>query len=102
MTYFAKVHEGKVTKVIVAEQSFIDSYVDPAPGRWINTNNRKVSVGDNYDPIRERFVPQKPLPSWVLNESDLQWYPPKAYPSEGGPYVWVEDQLDWQLAPLNP
>ena len=102
MSYFAKVHEGKVIKVIVAEQDFIDSYVDFDPGRWVNTNGRKVSIGDNYDPIRERFVPPKPLPSWELNESDMLWYPPKPYPAEGGPWVWNEEIIDWQLAELKP
>jgi hypothetical protein len=102
MSYFAKVHEGIVTRVIVASQEFIMSFEDPSPGRWVDAGSRRVSVGDKYDPVRERFVPPRPLPSWVLDETLLQWFPPLPYPESGGPYVWNEEIQNWQLAELNP
>ena len=37
MTYFAKVLNGVVEKVIVAEASFFDTFVDDSPGTWIQT-----------------------------------------------------------------
>lgn len=38
MGHFAKVVNGKVTKVIVAEASFFDNFVDSSPGKWIQTS----------------------------------------------------------------
>ena len=32
MSHFAKVTDGKVTQVIVAEKEFFDTYVDSTPG----------------------------------------------------------------------
>lgn len=47
MSHFAKVAYGKVQRVIVAEQDFIDSYVDGTPGAWIQTsyNTRGNEIG---------------------------------------------------------
>jgi len=43
MAHFAKVVDGIVTEVIVAEQDFIDSMLDTTPGTWIKCsyNTRK-------------------------------------------------------------
>jgi hypothetical protein len=38
MSHFAKVTDGKVTQVIVAEKEFFDTYVDSTPGEWIQTS----------------------------------------------------------------
>jgi hypothetical protein len=38
MSHFAKVCDGKVLRVIVAEKEFFDTYVDDAPGEWIQTS----------------------------------------------------------------
>ena len=38
MAHFAKVLDGKVIQVIVAEQEFIDTFVDETPGKWIQTS----------------------------------------------------------------
>ena len=38
MGHYAKVVNGKVTKVIVAEASFFDNFVDSSPGKWIQTS----------------------------------------------------------------
>ena len=36
MSHFAKVVDGKVTQVIVAEAEFFDTFVDTSPGTWIS------------------------------------------------------------------
>jgi len=38
MGHYAKVVNGKVTKVIVAEASFFNNFVDDSPGKWIQTS----------------------------------------------------------------
>jgi len=38
MAHFAKVVDGLVTQVIVAEPEFFDTFVDSSPGQWIQTS----------------------------------------------------------------
>ena len=38
MGHFAKVVDGKVVQVIVAEPDFFDTFVDSSPGQWIQTS----------------------------------------------------------------
>ena len=43
MGHYAKVKQGKVVKVITADSSFFNNFIDDSPGRWIKTsyNTRK-------------------------------------------------------------
>jgi len=79
MAHFAKIQDGIVTKVIVAEPEFFDTFVDNTPGQWIqtsyNTNAgvhrqggtplRKnfAAIGHTYDSTRDAFIPPQPYPS---------------------------------------
>ena len=38
MAHYAKVESGIVTKVIVAEPEFFDTFVDDSPGKWVKTH----------------------------------------------------------------
>ena len=38
MSHFAKVVDGKVINVIVAEPEFFNHFVDSSPGQWIQTS----------------------------------------------------------------
>jgi hypothetical protein len=38
MSHFAKVLDGKVVQVIVAEKEFFDTFVDSSPGTWLQTS----------------------------------------------------------------
>jgi len=49
MGHYAKVQEGVVTQVIVAEPEFFDSFVDSSPGKWIKTSYN-MRGGVYYDP----------------------------------------------------
>ena len=127
MAHFAKVTNGVVTKVIVAEQEFIDSYNDGEPGKWIQTSYntrggvhyvpnsdytipsddqskalRKNYAGTNwiYDRTRDAFYEPQPYPSWILNEDTCWWEPPTAYPSDGKIYDWDESSKSW-VEPTN-
>ena len=38
MAHYAKILDGKVLKVIVAEQEFIDTMLDTSPGTWLQAS----------------------------------------------------------------
>lgn len=101
MSHFAKIQNGIVTKVIVAEAEFFDTYVDDSPGKWVQTykdrSQRKnyAGIGFSYDATRDAFIPPQPFPSWTLNEDDCYWEPPVAMPDDGNRYDWNEDTQSW-------
>jgi hypothetical protein len=121
MGHFAKVVDGKVTQVIVAEQEFFNTFVDTSPGAWIQTsyntrggkhydpNTNELSadqskalrknyagIGYSYDATRDAFIPPQPFASWVLNEDTCQWGAPTPMPVEEGKfYRWDEPTLAW-------
>ena len=114
MSHFAKVTNGKVIKVIVAEPEFFQTFVDDSPGEWIQTSYntyggvhllggtplRKnfAGIGYTYDSIRDAFIPPQPYPSWTLNESTCNWDPPVPRP-EGSEllYRWDEATQQWVM-----
>ena len=111
MAHFAKVQDGIVTKVIVAEPDFFDTFVDDSPGEWIQTSYNTIGgthtqggtplrknyagVGFTYDVQRDAFIPPQPFASWVLNEDTCLWDAPVAYPSGDGQYQWDEETTNW-------
>ena len=110
MSHFAKVNNGIVEQVIVAEPEFFDTFVDASPGEWIQTSYnthggqhpegrplRKnfAGIGYTYDRERDAFIPPKPFASWVLNEDTCLWNAPVAYPDDGGSYTWDEATTSW-------
>ena len=38
MAHYAKVNDGIVQRVIVAEPEFFDTFIDDTPGSWIQTS----------------------------------------------------------------
>ena len=111
MSHFAKVENGVVTQVIVAEQDVIDSGLFGEPSSWIQTSyNTKggehklggtplrknyAGIGYTYDETRDAFIPPKPFASWVLNEDTCLWEAPVAMPEDGKIYVWDEATTSW-------
>jgi len=59
MGHYAKVKNGKVVKVIVADASFFDTFVDDSPGKWIQTSYN-TRGGVHYKQIQvllhQRFI----------------------------------------------
>jgi len=49
MAHYAKVQDGVVTQVIVAEPEFFNTFVDSSPGKWIKTSYN-MRGGVYYDP----------------------------------------------------
>ena len=99
--YWAKVNNGIVEKVIVAEESFFDTFVDDSAGQWLETKmdgsirKNYAGIGFSYDSTMDAFIPQKLYESWILNEETCQWEAPIAYPDDGNIYYWDEDQQNW-------
>ena len=62
-----------------------------------------AGIGFTYDEARDAFIPPKPYPSWVLDDTCL-WVAPTPYPEEVDadgepiPYRWDEEAGDWVTA----
>ena len=113
MAHYAKVKNRIVTKVIVAEEEFINNLVDNEAGRWIQTSYntyggvhqlggtplRKnfAGIGYTYDESKDAFIPPKPFNSWTLNETTCLWEAPVAKPTDGQIYTWNEETTSWDL-----
>jgi hypothetical protein len=111
MAHFAKVVDGKVSQVIVAEPEFFQTFVDSSPGEWIQTSyntrggehtlggtplrKNYAGIGFTYDRVRDAFIPPQPYASWVLNEDTCLWDAPVAYPDDGKVYSWDEATTNW-------
>ena len=111
MSHFAKVTDGKVTQVIVAEKEFFDTYVDSTPGEWIQTSyntqggkhllggtplrGNYAGIGYTYDRTNDVFYAPKPYASWVLNNTSWIWEAPVAMPTDGKLYKWDEATTSW-------
>lgn len=54
-----------------------------------------AGIGYQYDPIRNAFIPPKPYPSWVLNETTCRWGAPVPRPIDDKMYRWDEATTAW-------
>lgn len=111
MAHYAKILDGKVIDIIVAEEEFFDTFVDNSAGTWIQTSyNTKggvhseggtplrknyAGIGFTYDKTRDAFIPPQPFPSWTLDEDTCLWECPVAYPDDGNMYEWNETNQTW-------
>lgn len=55
-----------------------------------------AGIGYTYDLQRDAFIPPKPYPSWLLDESTCLWNPPIPYPNDGKKYEWDEQTITWK------
>jgi hypothetical protein len=54
-----------------------------------------AGIGYTYDAVRDAFIPQKPYPSWLLNEDTCLWEAPTPYPTDEKQYTWDEATTSW-------
>jgi len=60
-------------------------------------------IGGFYDDEKDIFLPPKPYPSYILDETILQWKAPIDRPEiEGKSYVWDEESVSWYELPPMP
>ena len=111
MSHYAKVTDGVVTKVILAEADFFDTFVDDTPGKWIKTSYN-VRGGVYYDPetlepvadqsiinddegrMRKNYAGIGMLYDKVRNA----FYKPQPYPS----WTLNEDSCIWEAPVAHP
>lgn len=112
MSHFAQIDgNGKVLRVIVAEQDFIDSGVLGDPSAWVQTSYdtrggvhdkggaplrmNYAGPGYSYDKTLDAFIPPKPHDSWRLDERTCRWKPPVDRPPVGE-WTWEEGTRSWK------
>lgn len=121
MGHWAKVVDGKVSQVIVAEKEFFETFVDSSPGQWLQTSyntrggvhyqpdsntpsadqskalrKNYAGVGYTYDAAKDAFIPPQPFASWTLDDATCLWNAPVAMPTDGKPYAWDEATTSWK------
>jgi hypothetical protein len=112
MAHFAKVVDGIVTQVIVAEPEFFQTFVDSSPGEWLQTSyntyggqhrnggtplrKNYAGIGYSYDRTKDAFIPPKPFASWVLNDDTCLWSAPTPMPTDDKVYEWDETTTSWK------
>lgn len=125
MSHFAKIVNGIVTQVIVAEADFFTTFVDTSPGTWVQTSfntrggkhynpvtgientsettpalrGNYAGIGYTYDSNNDVFYAPQPFPSWILNKSTWSWESPIPYPNDGNVYIWDETKKSWVETP---
>ena len=108
MAHYAKVENGLVTQVIVADGP--DWCETNLGGEWIQTSYNTLGgvhsggkfpihknyagIGYSFDGIG--FAPPQPYPSWTKNSTTYLWNAPTPMPTDGKRYTWSEDDLEWQ------
>lgn len=126
MAHFAKVVNGIVTQVIVAEPEFFDTFIDTSPGQWIQTSYnthggvhydpatglpsqdqskalRKnfAGIGYTYDAELDAFIRPKPFEGDVLDPETGIWISPEAPekpdPINGKQYSYNQETKTWVL-----
>ncbi|NDD52992.1 hypothetical protein EBZ39_03790 [bacterium] len=119
MAHFAQIDENNVViQVIVvkndvildkngneSEAKGIEFCQSLLGGNWVQTSYNKkfrknyAGTGYTYDLVRDAFIPLKPFPSWVLNETTCEWVAPISKPEGDLDCVWNEKILNWECKP---
>ena len=62
-----------------------------------NHNFRKQygGKGYTYNPSKDKFIADKPYPSWTLDSND-DWQAPTDKPDDGKLYYWNETDREWK------
>ena len=120
MGHFAKVLDGKVIQIIVAETDFFNTFIDSSPGTWLQTSygtrgnvhyepnsnipdgkpplrGNYAGIGYIYDEVNDVFYAPKPYSSWTLNTNTWLWEAPVEMPTTEGIWIWDEPTISWVL-----
>ena len=102
MSHYAKVVNGVVTSVIVADEDFFKTFVDTSPGTWVQTSyntrggvhyapnsntpdggvtlrGNYAGIGYVYDSTNDVFYPPQPYPSWTISAPNWTWTSPTPF-----------------------
>ena len=110
MAHYAKVEDGLVTQVIVADSK--EWCQANLGGTWVQTSyNTKGNQHPEGRPLHKNyagigytwdgtgFAAPQPFPSWTLNSDTYLWEAPVAMPTDGKRYTWDEATTSWVEAP---
>jgi len=110
MAHYAKVEDGVVTQVIVADSK--EWCQTNLGGTWVQTSyNTKgnqhpegrplhknyAGIGYTFDGVG--FAAPQPFPSWTKNLETYLWEAPTAMPVNDKFYRWDEDTTSWVEIP---
>lgn len=95
MSNYAKVLNGKVVDVIVADAEFFTTFRDTSPGTWLQTSyntrgnvhygqngqpdggvalrGNYAGIGYTYDSVNDVFYAPDPGAGWVLDDQTWLW-----------------------------
>ena len=108
MAHFAEINASKIVQRVIVvpdseEANGAAWCANLLGGTWVQTSYNATirknfaGIGYTFDSVRNAFIPPKPYPSWVLNESTCRWDAPVPVPP-GGPWQWDEDAEEWVAA----
>jgi len=107
MAHYAKLENGVVTQVIVADtkewcqtnlggewvQTSYNTHANQHPeGRPLHKNY--AGIGYTFDGVG--FAAPQPYASWTLNADSYIWEAPTPIPTDDKSYVWNEEDLKWE------
>ena len=107
MAHYAKVEDGVVTQVIVADsKEWCETNLG---GTWVQTSYNtfggehklngtplhKNYAGIGYTFDGTGFAAPQPFTSWIKNSDTYLWEAPTPHPTDGKFYQWVEKDLEW-------
>lgn len=107
MAHFAKVVDGIVEQVIVADtKEWCEANLG---GEWVQTSYNTLGgvhtlggtplhknyAGIGYSWDGTGFAAPQPYPSWSLNQDTYLWEAPTAMPEDGKRYTWDEPTTSW-------
>jgi len=110
MTHYAKVNNGIVEQVIVAEADFFTNghFVDTSPGTWIETSYNTRN-GVHYSPITNTPDGGTPLRGnyagigYIYDPTHDVFYPPRPVDVNGIPCAsWTIEEPSWMWKPPIP
>ena len=106
MAHYAKVEDGVVTQVIVADtREWCEANLG---GTWVQTsyntkgnqhpegrplNKNYAGIGYTWDGTG--FAAPQPYPSWSKNSDTYLWEAPVAMPTDDKRYTWDEATTSW-------
>lgn len=110
MAHYAKVEDGVVTQVIVADtREWCEANLG---GTWVQTSyNTKGNQHPEGRPLHKNyagigytwdgtgFAAPQPYPSWTKNSDTYLWEAPTPMPTDGKRYSWDEASTSWVEAP---
>lgn len=117
MAHFAKVVDGKVETVIVADDQYIESLTAENGVEWIKTSyntrgnvhygedgepdgqpafhGNYAAIGDVWDEKEQVFHAPRPHLLWILSKKTWLWEPPIPRPDEPGFWRWSDTEAKW-------